>query len=174
MVTRRDLFERARLRRRRCDHTLPAAPSRVPQPFFGLHPFIEQNPKAVFIRRTNVPHKMHEESKLREGLTLAREIFVPKTGGIPISHRIVLKPNVCSVRGKTSARGELGHWHRSRVLRRHGHGLEGTRPVEVPLRRSQQLPCLELPRLCRYQRAPRHRDERAVSAASAISRTATT
>ena len=50
--------------------------------------------KAVFIRRTHVPHKMHEESKLREGLTLAREIFVPREqGGIPISHRIILKPN---------------------------------------------------------------------------------
>ncbi len=59
---------------------LAAAPARMPQPFFGLHPFIEQNPKAVFIRRTNVPDKMHEESKLREGLTLAREIFVPQAG----------------------------------------------------------------------------------------------
>ena len=44
------------------------APRAVPAAFFGLHPFIEQNPKAVFIRRTNVPDKMHEESKLREGL----------------------------------------------------------------------------------------------------------
>ena len=44
---------------------------------------------------------MHEESKRREGLTLAREIFVPKQqDGIPVSHRIVLKPNVCSVRSK--------------------------------------------------------------------------
>ena len=58
--------------------SLSAAPSRVPQSYFGLHPFIEQNPKAVFIRRTHVPHKMHEESKLHEGLTLAREIFVPR------------------------------------------------------------------------------------------------
>ena len=90
-----------------------AAPSRVPQPFFGLHPFIEANPKAVFIRRTNVPDKMHEESKRREGLTLAREIFVPRQqGGIPVSHRIILKPNVCSVREQgSSARGELGHRH---------------------------------------------------------------
>ncbi|MCL4853038.1 MAG: twin-arginine translocation signal domain-containing protein [Bryobacteraceae bacterium] len=52
------------------------APARMPQSHFGLHPFIERNPKAVFIRRTKVPHKMHEESKLREGLALAREIFV--------------------------------------------------------------------------------------------------
>ncbi|MFN0171920.1 MAG: DUF362 domain-containing protein [Bryobacteraceae bacterium] len=78
-----------------------AAASRLPQAYFGLHPFIEANPKAVFIRRTKVPHKMHEESKRREGLQLSREIFVPKEdSGIPISHRIVLKPNVCSVRSK--------------------------------------------------------------------------
>ena len=46
--------------------TLEAAPARMPQAQFGLHPFIEANPKAVFIRRTKVPHKMHEESKLRD------------------------------------------------------------------------------------------------------------
>jgi hypothetical protein len=88
---------------------LSAAPLRTPQAYFGLHPFIEQNPKAVFIRRTNVPHKMHEESKLREGLHLAREIFVPRAdGGIPVSHRIVLKPNVCSVRSKN--RPHVENW----------------------------------------------------------------
>ena len=88
---------------------LQAAPSRVPQSYFGLHPFIEQNPKAVFIRRTRVPHKMHEESKLREGLTLAREIFVPRDQpGIPVSHRIILKPNVCSVRSKD--RPNVDNW----------------------------------------------------------------
>lgn len=60
---------------------------------------IEANPKAVFIRRTNVPHKMDEDAKRREGLTLARQIFRPsQTPGIPISHRITLKPNKCSVR----------------------------------------------------------------------------
>ena len=27
--------------------------------YFAPHPFIEQNPKAVFIRRTHVPHRKH-------------------------------------------------------------------------------------------------------------------
>jgi len=72
-----------------------------PEAYFGLHPFIESNPKAVFIRRTHVPHKMDEEAKRREGLTLAREIFRPlRQPGIPISHRIVLKPNFMSVHSK--------------------------------------------------------------------------
>ena len=73
--------------------------TRIPQAYFGLHPFIEANPKAVFIRRTHVPHKMDEAAKRREGLTLSREIFVPaERPGVPVSHRIILKPNVCSVR----------------------------------------------------------------------------
>jgi uncharacterized protein (DUF362 family) len=88
---------------------LAAAPARLPQAYFNLHPFIEKNPKAVFIRRTHVPHKMDEPAKLREGLTLAREIFVPSaTPGIPISHRIILKPNVCSVRSKD--RPNVDNW----------------------------------------------------------------
>jgi len=68
-------------------------------PFFGLHPFIEANPKAVFIRRTRVPHKMDSASKRREGVQLAREIFLPmQQAGVPISHKIVLKPNITSIR----------------------------------------------------------------------------
>lgn len=81
---------------------LPSAP-RVGEasPYFSVHPFIEANPKAVFIRRTKVKHKFDNEQKLAEGLQLAREIFVPsETPGIPVSSKIILKPNVCSVRTK--------------------------------------------------------------------------
>lgn len=81
---------------------LGAAPNRVPQPYFGVHPFIEANPKAVFLRRTRVPGKMAEDAKRQEGLTLAREIFVPsERPGIPTAHRVILKPNVTSVRTRT-------------------------------------------------------------------------
>ena len=80
---------------------LLGAPTRVPGPYFGLHPFIESHPKAVFIRRTRVPHKMDGPAKLREGLQLAREIFVPlQQPGVPVTHRVVLKPNFTSVRSK--------------------------------------------------------------------------
>jgi hypothetical protein len=72
--------------------------------YFGLHPRIEQNPKAVFIRRTNVAHKMDAPAKLREGLTLSRQIFVPMDKpGIPLTHRIVLKPNATGVYDRTRA-----------------------------------------------------------------------
>jgi uncharacterized protein (DUF362 family) len=80
---------------------LAGASFAVPQAYFGLHSFIESNPKAVFIRRTRVAHKMDEEAKRREGLTLAREIFVPmERPGIPVTHRVVLKPNFTGVHAK--------------------------------------------------------------------------
>ncbi len=73
---------------------LAGAPLVLPQPYFGLHPLIESYPKAVFIRRTHVTQLMDEEAKRREGLALAREIFVPMgRPGIPVTHRIILKPN---------------------------------------------------------------------------------
>lgn len=77
-------------------------PARPQKPYFGLHPFIENNPRAVFIRRTHVKHKLDQDAKRDEGLRLAREIFVPMDGrpGIPVSHRVVLKPNSTSVRDK--------------------------------------------------------------------------
>ena len=96
-ITRRDFLAAGTL----------AATAR-PAAYFGLHPFIESHPKAVFIRRTQVPQKLDGPAKLREGLTLAREIFVPLAKpGIPVSHRIVLKPNVCPVR---SRRPEMENW----------------------------------------------------------------
>jgi uncharacterized protein (DUF362 family) len=82
---------------------LAAAPAaRMPKSYFGVHPFVEENPKAVFIKRTKVPHKMDEAAKLREGVAFAREVFQPLDGppGIPVSHRVILKPNFTSVRNK--------------------------------------------------------------------------
>src|SRR5512134_3530196 len=71
------------------------------KPYFGLHPFVEANPKAVFIRRTRVREKMDSATKRAEGLRLAREIFVPMDRpGVPLTHRIVLKPNVISVKSR--------------------------------------------------------------------------
>jgi uncharacterized protein (DUF362 family) len=104
MLTRRDLLRTSAFAAAgsiaRFD--LAAAPVRMPKTYFGVHPFIEANPKAVFLKRTHVPHKMDEASKLREGMSFAREVFVPLDGapGVPVSHRIILKPNFTSVRNK--------------------------------------------------------------------------
>jgi uncharacterized protein (DUF362 family) len=95
-ITRRDLLALAP-----SAVALNAAPVRLPKSQFALHPFLVANPKAVFIQKTNVPHKMHEPSKLQAGLQLAREVLVPvDRGGVPTSHRIVLKPNFTSVRNR--------------------------------------------------------------------------
>lgn len=83
--------------------------AREAQPYFGLHPDIEANPKAVFICRTHVPHKMDAEAKRNAGLSLAREIFVPmRQAGVPITHRVVLKPNATGISG--SARPAEENW----------------------------------------------------------------
>jgi len=99
MVNRRDFLRYGALAA--CG-TLPglrsAQAASVNHRYFGLHPLIERNPKAVFIRRTNVANKMDGPAKLREGLNLSRQIFVPMNKpGIPLTHRIVLKPNATGV-----------------------------------------------------------------------------
>lgn len=81
-------------------YSLVGAPARVPKQHFAVHPFVERNPKAIFIKKTKVPHKMDEAAKLREGIAFAREVFVPADAGIPVSHRVVLKPNFTSVRNE--------------------------------------------------------------------------
>lgn len=86
------------------------ASARVPKPYFGLHPFIESHPKAVFIRRTRVPHMMDQQAKLREAAALAREIFVPMDQpGVPVTDRVILKPNWTSVRSRR--RTVVQDWH---------------------------------------------------------------
>ena len=73
-----------------CSKVLHGAPK-----YFGLHPFIEKNPGAVFIKKTAVSTKFDSEAKKREGLSFAREVFVLKAeNGIPITHGIVIKPNL--------------------------------------------------------------------------------
>ena len=67
--------------------------------YFDLHPFIRANPKAVFIRRTKVAGRLDFVGMRREGLHLGRRIFESRLdGGIPLTHRVVLKPNVLTVR----------------------------------------------------------------------------
>jgi uncharacterized protein (DUF362 family) len=76
------------------------AAARQPKSHFAVHPFVEANPKAVFIKKTAVPHKMDAAAKLREGIAFARDVFVPADTGVPVSHRIILKPNFTSVRNQ--------------------------------------------------------------------------
>lgn len=75
--------------------------------YFQVHPFIEANPKAVFIRRTRVAGRLDFAGMRREGLSLGRSIFQPSvSSGIPLSHRVVLKPNVLT----TTRHGNQVNW----------------------------------------------------------------
>jgi len=83
------------------------AAARAPK-FFSLHPLIEKNPKAVFIRRTRVADKMDAEAKRLEGLKLAQSIFAGRNdAGIPITHRVLLKPNATSMNARDRAPQEV-------------------------------------------------------------------
>ena len=147
-----------------------AAP--VAHEYFGLHPFIEQNPKAVFIRRTHVAHKMDGPAKLREGLNLSRQIFVGMDQpGIPLTHRIVLKPNATGVYDRSAlGRRCVRRGHRPVLLRRHGHGAEGTGAQTVSLRGVDGLRHLGDSRLQRCQPTAGRRHRRASAASQAPAR----
>ena len=82
--------------------------ARIPKSQFAVHPFVAAHPKAVFIKRTNVPSKTDGAAKLREGLSFAREVLIPvDTAGVPVGNRVILKPNFTSVRNK---RPDVENW----------------------------------------------------------------
>ena len=63
--------------------------------YFGVHPFIDNHPEAVFIMRTNVDEKMNAGAKLKEGLAFGRSVFVPHDeSGVPLNISIPVKPNL--------------------------------------------------------------------------------
>jgi hypothetical protein len=66
-----------------------------PSGYFGVHPFVERHPEAVFILRTHVDYKTNSAACKRTGLDLGRSIFVPMDNtGIPVTYNIAAKPNL--------------------------------------------------------------------------------
>ncbi|MCX6614428.1 MAG: DUF362 domain-containing protein, partial [Acidobacteria bacterium] len=83
--------------------------ARIPKSQFAVPPFVDAHPKAVFLKRTSVPSKTDGPAKLKEGLSFAREVLMPvDQAGIPVGHRIILKPNFTSVRNKRPDVENLG------------------------------------------------------------------
>jgi len=74
------------------------APVEHTGPGFDIHPFVKNNPDAVFVFRTNVASKRDTDAIRSAGSTLSQELIVPvKSGGWPLSTRITVKPNwTCS------------------------------------------------------------------------------
>jgi hypothetical protein len=68
--------------------------------YFGLHPFIEAHPEAVFIKLTDVASKTDTAGKLAAGSDLASRIFTLRdTPGFPLSNMFTIKPNITFTRG---------------------------------------------------------------------------
>ncbi|MBN2411695.1 DUF362 domain-containing protein [candidate division KSB1 bacterium] len=70
--------------------------------YIGLHPFIELNPDAVFVMRTNVDNKKNSGAKKQVGLDFGRSVFKlvdDEKSGYPLDYNIALKPNL-TCRGK--------------------------------------------------------------------------
>ena len=70
--------------------------------YFAVHPFIEQNPDAVFIMHTNVDVKTNSAAIKQAGLAFGRSVFTntdDQAIGIALTHNIAIKPNLTS-RGK--------------------------------------------------------------------------
>lgn len=69
----------------------------VAQAYYSLHPFILNNPDAVFVIRTNVSAKTDADAIRNIGLNFGSSVFLPKDaslGGIPVTNKIAIKPNI--------------------------------------------------------------------------------
>ncbi len=74
-----------------------SAISHTMSPGFGVHPFVEAHPEAVFILRTAVDVKTNASAIKSAGLSFGRSVFLPQdvaSGGIPLTHMIPVKPNL--------------------------------------------------------------------------------
>jgi hypothetical protein len=67
--------------------------------YFGVHPFINNTPDAVFILRTNIADKHDSALKKAAGAAFGKSVFVPRDSNdqaFPLSNKVVIKPNLTS------------------------------------------------------------------------------
>jgi len=102
---------------------------------FGVHPFIEENPDAVFIMKTDVDLKTNGPVIKEAGLSFGRSVFGLSDNsetGIPLSHKIVMKPNLtCRQSGhaKYTVEGTMGIVTDSNFM----EGIiEGMKELDIP------------------------------------------
>lgn len=65
--------------------------------FFSIHPFIEQNPDAVFVMKTKVDAKTNSDLILKAGQKFGQSVFQLTDNsetGIPLSHYFNIKANI--------------------------------------------------------------------------------
>src|SRR5512136_1154215 len=109
MFSRRDFLKSSPLLCGSVGFMSPAsifAAASKPSGYFGVHPFVEQHPEAVFIMRTHVDYKTNSEACKRAGLDLGRSVLVPMDEtGIPVTRDIATKPNLTSHQTVDDRRG---------------------------------------------------------------------
>ena len=77
-----------------------------PSGYFGVHPFVERHPEAVFILRTHVDYKTNSGACKRVGLDFGRSVFVPMDStGVPVTYNIAAKPNLTAHEAVDKKRG---------------------------------------------------------------------
>ncbi|HUB34406.1 MAG TPA: DUF362 domain-containing protein [Bryobacteraceae bacterium] len=77
-----------------------------PSGYFGVHPFVEEHPEAVFILRTHVDRKTNSDACKRAGLDLGRSVFVPMDRtGVPVTFNVAAKPNLTAHQAVDEKRG---------------------------------------------------------------------
>ena len=69
--------------------------------YFAVHTFIENNPNAVFIMKTNVDVKTNSAAIKQAGLDFGSSVFVgtdDAESGIPFDYTFAMKPNLTAWR----------------------------------------------------------------------------
>ena len=84
MLNRRDFLKTSALGLAGLSLPVRALASRQPAGRFGVHPFVETRPEAVFIMRTRVDDMRNAAAKRETGTAFGRSVFVPyDEGGLP-------------------------------------------------------------------------------------------
>jgi hypothetical protein len=65
--------------------------------FFRVHPFVDSNPEAVFIMKTNVDVKTNHTAVKAAGAAFANTVLVPSESGVPVTNLFPIKPNLTYV-----------------------------------------------------------------------------
>ena len=74
------------------------ANNKIDSAYFGVNSFIEENPEAVFIMRTDVDKKTNSAKIYETATAFAKSVLIPKEkgelGAVPISNMVAIKPNL--------------------------------------------------------------------------------
>ena len=100
MIKRRDFLKTASLASGICaikPIESIASPAEASTGFFRVHSFVENNPEAVFIMKTDVDVKTNHDAVKAAGESFANSVLVPSDSGVPVTNLFPIKPNLTYV-----------------------------------------------------------------------------